>query len=79
MKKKLLGALAAFSIVSVFMSFVLPFRATAQNNDCTYEVGYMIITCLGETSWCVIPYPDNPILCVGNHAIIKELEIQDEP
>ena len=77
MKKKLFGVFAAISVLGVFVCLALPFRAIAEVGNCTYEVGYMEITCLGSTSWCVIPYPENPIVCVGDHAIIKETDIQE--
>lgn len=60
--------------LSLLMVGLLLSRSEGVSAECSGTVGYIHITCLGNTSWCVIPHPTDPKVCVGDHAIITEEE-----
>ena len=78
MKKYLLGGFAVLFVLFVVGGLFFAKSASAEE-PCTYEVGYLRITCLGEDSWCNIHYPDVTYRCRGNHAMIEEIEEPEEP
>ena len=71
MKKTMKGFVTCLSLLMVGL---LLSRSEGVSAECSGTVGYIHITYLGNTSWCVIPHPTDPKVCVGDHAIITEEE-----
>lgn len=66
------------TFLSLLLVGLLLSRSERVSAECSGTVGYLHITCLGSTSWCVIPHPEDPKVCVGDHAIITEEEEDGE-
>ena len=67
-----------FTCLSLLLVGILLSRSERVSAECSGNVGYMHIICLGNTSWCVIPNLENPKVCVGDHAIIIEEEEEEK-